>query len=202
MVSVFPDLVGSEAASGHGLDERRASEMNQLMLHVPGDIEFGGDFAFIRDIETDGTLRVTRDAYLSELDAYAAGRAEFSHALRVRDEYARAVANCMTGAVKRKRHWLAYEHLCDLLLEKPISAMSVVPGLGWLLSIGVTHLRGQIIERMLKQRLEVSLGEAGRLAASNGGTTPLVRQLGFYLGPMNGAGTAKFVAEVGPRPTE
>lgn len=67
LVSVFPDIVASELSAGSSVDDAKARAMNQLMISIPPDLEFGDDFSFVRSVDGDDATRECRDAHLESL---------------------------------------------------------------------------------------------------------------------------------------
>lgn len=206
LVTAFPDLAGQETvAPDEGIDEATLQRMNQLIITIPPDIEFAGDFDFIFDIRRKAAIREAGEAYLTGLELFSRGGIDFAEGLRRRDAYVEQLAQTMAPKLRFKKKWVAAKGLSDLLLAAATTPVNFAAG--WLLSFGLDPLRNRLIERMLKARVGNALREEGLRAASAGvgrdgaRPVPLARTVGLYLGPLRDDGMKRLVAPVAPHPS-
>jgi hypothetical protein len=209
LVSAFPDLASRERIDEATQDPEHLARFNQLIVSLPADVEFGEDFRFVRSIDADDEVRGSRTAYITALEQFANG-GDFAAAYRVRTDYVKALAKYMGPALRIKRRYIGYQKLSDLMLnyasDFAINAITelpkiLAPGIGHLISTGVDHMRGKMIERMLSARVEAALGEEGIRATQVRGALPLARKYGFYLGPLQPDGVKLLLDQVGPHPS-
>lgn len=201
LVGAFPDILASEQTAQARVGEAKARAMNQLMISLPPDLEFGDDFAFVRDISADTDIRECRDAYLSALERFAGDGITLAEAMACRLEYGRVLGRLMGPVLRQRRGYADAKNLSDLLLNVASDMAKLDPFTAWLMSMGSDHLRSRLIERMLAARVEVALGREGILAAQSRDAVLLVRRHGFYLGPLRQEGIARLTAQVGPHPS-
>jgi hypothetical protein len=178
--------------------------MNQLLITLPADIEFGDDFDFVFDLGGKSDVREAADDYLEGLERFSRGGITFDEGVRLRDAYVEQLANTMSKKLRMKKSWIAAKGLSDLLLAGVTSPLHFAAG--WLLSFGLDPLRNRLIERMLKARVANALRREGLEAASAGvrpdgsQPVPLARSMGLYLGPLRPDGMTQLVRDIDPHP--
>ncbi|WP_232493767.1 hypothetical protein [Novosphingobium kaempferiae] len=200
LVSVFPDLAPRENIQEIEIDHAHIARFNQLIVSLPADIEFGTDFRFVRSIDSDDEVRESRNGYVAALELFANG-GDFETAYKIRTDYVKALAKYMGPALRMKRRYIGYKMLSDLMLGYATDAIKLTPGIGFLVSTSIDHLRSKMIERMLSARVEAALGEEGIRATQERGALPLARKYGFYLGPLQTEGVNLLLDQVGPHPS-
>ena len=205
LVTAFPDLAGPETVvADEGIDFDTLQRMNQLIISLPPEIEFGDDFNFIYTIRREENVAEAGEAYLDALEDFARGGIGLAEAIRCRDDYVEQLAIHMGPKLRFKKRWVGAQGFGQLVLSAATTPLPFVAA--WLLSFGLDTQRNRLIERMLKARVANALTGEGRRAASAGisaggsAAVPLARTMGLYLGPLNGAGLKRLVAEVGPHP--
>lgn len=192
--ALVDDHLGMVAPRWVRPDEARDRAISQLMLSVPPDLRFTGDFSFV---EKFGHIRVVHDdraEYLAMLHDFANDRMTLDRAVAIRNGYAQRLSELMAGHVQANRPLRHSGQLLQLILAQATAAMA--PAGGWLLGIGLDSLHNRLIERVGRDRIATTLLRDG-LAAAQGGMT---RDEGLYLGPLDGAGIDRILNRVGPHP--
>lgn len=205
-VTAFPDLVGAEQITlGEGIDEAKLQALNQLLITLPADIEFGSDFDFVAEIRLSADVRLAGDAYLDGLEAFCREEITFDGMLKLRDEYVAQLSMRMSKKLRRGANTLVGDSLSDLLVAAATSPLHYAGG--WLLGLGTDVLKNKLIERMLEARVSAALTQEGVAAASEGidrntGEPPvaLARKIGLYLGPLKQPGLKALTDQVSPHP--
>ncbi|KPF80423.1 hypothetical protein IP88_00470 [alpha proteobacterium AAP81b] len=206
-VTAFPDLVSEETVDADfGVDETTLERMNQLLVTLPRNVEFGDDFSFVFDMRWKTEVLEAANEYLNGLELFMRGGIEFDEGIRRRDAYIEQLSSLMAFKLRFKKRWVAGKGFSDLLLAGATSPLQLHFAAGWLLSFGLDPLRNRLIERMLKARVSSALREEGLRAASAGlgpsgqRPVPLARTMGLYLGPLHTNGLKQLVTHVDPYP--
>jgi hypothetical protein len=205
-VTAFPDLAGAERVTrGEGIGEAKLQALNQLLISLPGDIEFGNDFDFVAEIRLSSDVRLAGDAYLDGLEAFCRDAIDFDAMLKLRDGYVAELSRRMAKKLRRGASYLAGDSLSDLLVAAVTSPLHYAGG--WLLGLGTDILKNKLIERMLEARVSAALTSEGVAAASTGidrrtgeMPVPLARKMGLYLGPLKQPGMKALTDKVSPHP--
>ena len=200
LITSFPDLAGSQTTPEAGTDEATMVAMNQLIISMPGHVEFARDFTCVRSIRTEYTVAATGKAYRKALQDFANGAITFDEAHKVRNAYVAELSNLMAPHLRVAGSLVGTKNLSDLMLNVFTDALKFAPVAGWLLSLGVDHFRTKIIERMMVARIATAFGEEGITATQNANQIPLARKYGFYTGPLETAGVQKLVDQVDAHP--
>lgn len=205
-VTAFPDLAGAERVTrDDGIDEAKLQALNQLLITLPADIEFGNDFDFVAEIRLSSDVRLAGDAYLDGLEAFCRDEMTFDAMLTVRDGYVAELSRRMAKKLRRGASYLAGDSLSDLLVAAATSPLHYAGG--WLLGLGTDVVKNKLIERMLEARVTAALTSEGATAASAGINrktgelpVPLARKMGLYLGPLKQPGIKALTDQVSPHP--
>ncbi|WP_417449403.1 hypothetical protein [Kordiimonas sp.] len=205
LVTAFPDLINEEDAGTHvAVPEERLRDLNQILVTVPRGLKYKGDFAFVTRFSTNGNCRRGREHYLEEITRYIHGGGSLVHARQASEEYKAAIAGIMAPYVA--------ETWTEKLITSPLSAfgfeeldvtewaVAQLGPVGKLLSIGMDYFGNKLVERLVKQRVQVGLGEEGLEAHQRAGAVPLARRLGLYVGPIDTAGGARVLEGIDPHP--
>jgi hypothetical protein len=205
LVTAFPDLAAAETLNEEdGIDRDTLERMNQLLITLPPELEFSGNFDFIYKIRRYTPVLEAADIYLDGLELFSRGGITSEEGIRRRDDYIDQLAGIMAPRLRYKKRWVAAKGFSDLLLAGATNAMPFVAS--WILGCGIDPLRNQLIERMLKAKVGGALRQEGLRAASEGlgpdgsGPVPLARKLGLYLGPLRQEGMKQLLEQVAPHP--
>lgn len=168
--------------------------LNQLMLSIPPNVRFTRDFSFVEKFQT-WEVKEAREQYLENLWLFANGRATFDNGIKARDRYAKQLARVLLGSVKGPRIFRYVEQLSELIIGFATSPLTPIQS--WFVGIGKDSLKNQLIERVSRQALEVSLMKEGIAAAQD---QSMLRNQGLYIGPLNETGLKRLLENVGPHP--
>lgn len=168
--------------------------LNQLMLSVPSDLQFTGDFSFIEQLRDVSGVRDARGLYLDTLWRFANGAATFDEAVFARDGYALRLAEILHGRVVGSRTLRYVEQLGELIIATATAPLS--PFAGWLLGLGKDSLKNRLFERISKRRVTLALQTEGIRASQD--HAQMTRDIGLYIGPLESSGLAGVLARVGP----
>lgn len=188
------DHEGLLAPRDTGGDSEVYSMLNQLMLSIPSELMFTGDFSFIEQLRSVSGVQDARDLYLDTLWRFANGVATFDDAVSARDGYATRLAEILQGHVVDPWTLRAVEHLGELIIATATAPLT--PFAGWLLGVGKDSLKNRLFERVSKRRIEVALNKEGIRASQE--RAPMTRDIGLYIGPLEKNGLAAMLARVGP----
>ena len=207
LVTAFPDLAMAEAVvEEEGIDRETLESMNQLLITLPPELEFSGNFDFIYTIRRSTPVLEAADAYLDGLELFSRGGITLDEGIIRRDNYIEQLSTILARRIRYKKRWVAAKNLSDLVVSGGTEAIGLGVGGGWILSCGIDPLRNRLIERMLKANVAAALREEGLRAASRGigkdgsRPEPLARKLGLYLGPLCQEGIKRLVEKVDPHP--
>lgn len=177
-------------------DLAKHSALSQLMLSVPHELRFTGDFSFVERFRYDKIVYDERNHYLELLRDFANDECSFGDAEQARDSYAKRIADIMHGHVRGARSLRYAEQLFELLIGYATSPLDQLEA--WLLGIGEDSLRNRLIERVAKARVETALRKEGIKSAQGG--MEQTRNKGLYLGPLDKSGIDRLLENVSPHP--
>lgn len=173
-----------------------------LLITVPRNLQFKENFTFVGEFVRDETTEEIGDKYLSALSKFVSDGVGEQEVLKLRAEYAHALARIMAPHVHRGIAGKAAESLAGKLLGMPVDAVDWgLSAAGWLIGLGKDQFNTPMVERMRRTRVAAQLQEQANFGQQFINDGRLARELGFYLGPLEQQSMNRLAEKAKPYPS-